>query len=567
VAGKPKKRRFRWLKWAAAGLAAVLVAAGIVIGVSLHRAEPMMRGLIVDKLEEHFHARVELDSFHMSLVNGLRAEGKGLRIWPPAQVAGVTVPGTNGAPASEAARPLIQLDEFRFRAPLHYDPGKPIRISVVELEGLTIDIPPKSHFTHAATTDDESGKESKSGPGGGFLRFEVDAIDCKNAHLTLETNKPGKLPLDFAITQIKLTGVSSQGRAQFVAELTNPKPPGAINTSGTVGPWTVEDPGETPIAGTYEFHHADLSVFKGIAGILDSEGKYAGVLRNLTVDGQTSTPDFRLAHFGTALPLTTTFHATVDGTNGDTWLQPVSAVLGQTHFTCEGEVIRLQAEKLPNGSEQPAGRDIALKVNIEHGRMDDFLKLTSKSGTPLLTGDLTLKTTLDIPPGSEAVQDKIKLNGNFLLDDAQFTSAKIQDDVGQLSLRGQGQPKEAKEAKQDGEADVVSTMRSNFTMAGGVVDLPNLVYTVPGAEIDLSGKYGLEGSTLSFVGNAKMQATVSQMVGGWKGILLKPADRLFKKDGAGTEIPIHVNGTRDDPRFGVDFDRFKHSHPATPGQQ
>jgi hypothetical protein len=208
-----------------------------------------------------------------------------------------------------------------------------------------------------------------------------------------------------------------------------------------------------------------------------------------------------------------------------------------------------------------------LKVNIEHGRMDDFLKLTSKSGTPLLTGDLTLKTTLDIPPGSEAVQDKIKLNGNFLLDDAQFTSAKIQDDVGQLSLRGQGQPKEAKEAKQDGEADVVSTMRSNFTMAGGVVDLPNLVYTVPGAEIDLSGKYGLEGSTLSFVGNAKMQATVSQMVGGWKGILLKPADRLFKKDGAGTEIPIHVNGTRDDPRFGVDFDRFKHSHPATPGQQ
>jgi len=34
-----------------------------------------------------------------------------------------------------------------------------------------------------------------------------------------------------------------------------------------------------------------------------------------------------------------------------------------------------------------------------------------------------------------------------------------------------------------------------------------------------------------------MEATVSKMVGGWKGLLLKPADRFFKKNGAGTEVP------------------------------
>jgi hypothetical protein len=57
------------------------------------------------------------------------------------------------------------------------------------------------------------------------------------------------------------------------------------------------------------------------------------------------------------------------------------------------------------------------------------------------------------------------------------------------------------------------------------------------------------------------------MVGGWKGALLKPADRYFKKDGAGTEVPIHVEGTREEPRFGVDLGRMKYTSPQMHGQQ
>jgi hypothetical protein len=36
--------------------------------------------------------------------------------------------------------------------------------------------------------------------------------------------------------------------------------------------------------------------------------------------------------------------------------------------------------------------------------------------------------------------------------------------------------------------------------------------------------------------------------------LLKPADRFFKKNGAGTEIPIHIKGTRENPKFGFGLD-------------
>jgi hypothetical protein len=104
-------------------------------------------------------------------------------------------------------------------------------------------------------------------------------------------------------------------------------------------------------------------------------------------------------------------------------------------------------------------------------------------------------------------------------------------------------------------------------MAGGVISLPNLVYTVPGPTIDLKGTYGLDGGTLDFTGKAKMQATVSEMVGGWVGALLKPADRFFKKDGAGTEVPIRIQGTREQPKFGNDFGQRKNSGAAQPEEQ
>ena len=559
------RRKHRWLLWTCGALLLLLVALGVLVAISLRRAEPMLREVIVEKLQEHFHARVQLDSFHISLAHGLWAEGKGLRIWPPAQVAGVSVPGPNGDSVPASTWPLIRLDEFQFHAPLHYDPHKPIRISVVQLKGLDIDVPPKTHFSNASTSGDSNGRQKKISSA--LMRFEIDKIECSDAHLELETSKPGKLPLEFDIAQIRLSGVSAAGAMPFDADLTSPRPAGLIKTSGTVGPWAVDDPGETPVAGNYRFEHADLGVFKGIAGILDSSGKYQGVLRNIDVDGETETPDFRLTHFGTAMPLRTHFHAMVDGTDGDTQLQPVDAVLGRSHFTVEGQIVRSQAVALPKGGVRPAGHDIDLRVNVDHGRMEDFLRLTSKSGAPLLTGDLILRSTLEIPPGKEPVHERMKLNGKFLLDDAEFTSEKIQTSVEQLSLRGQGESKEAKEAKHGAEEnnDVRSAMQSDFKMARGVINLPDLKYTVPGAEVDVAGKYGVEGSTLDFAGTARTDATVSQMVGGWKGFLLKPADRFFKKDGAGTEVPIHINGTREDPKFGIDVGRIKHTHPATPG--
>lgn len=555
-------RRHRWLQWVLGGLLVVLVAAGIAVSIVVRRAEPYMRARIVEALETRFNARVELDSFHVSLAHGLRAQGQGLRIWPPADVEGVSVAaGASGAP-------LISLDEFRFRAPLHFEPGKPVSISIVELKGLNIHMPPKSHFGHAAGDKQQTKPATRA-----LLSFAVGELKCEDTHFVLETSKPGKLPLDFAISSFTLSSstggpIHAGSVMRYEAVLTNPKPVGQIHSTGTIGPWLNSDPGESPITGDYTFDHADLSTFKGIAGILSSTGHYQGTLRDLIVDGDTDTPDFRLTHFGNTMPLHTHFHAKVDATNGDTWLEPVDAVLGHSRFTAQGQVVRVIDPHGPDGRPTSKGHDIALNINIDKARIEDFLHLTSNKPTPLMTGGLTMKAALHIPPGPIPVHKRLTLNGHFHLDQARFTSDKIQGRITDLSLRGQGHPHDVKTA--DPEA-TRSAMDGDFQMGGGVITLPALTYTVPGALIQLKGAYGVEGGTLNFAGTAKLDATVSQMVGGVFGVLLKPADRIFKKDGAGTEVPIHIDGTREAPVFGVDFDKLRHKRkdqdqPPAPGQ-
>jgi hypothetical protein len=537
----PVRRKRRWIKWLAIDLLILLVAITIGIVVAARHAEPFLRALIVERLTERFHAHVELDSFRVSITDGLWAEGKGLRIWPPAQVEGMAV-------AARSTVPLISLDDFRFHAPLHYTRGKPVRIDRIVLRGLNVDVPPRPHFTHAPEPPPTMLPQQP--PDSSLIRFQVGSVICTGAKLTLEPGNPAKLPLIFDIQTIKLTHITDQGVMDFDAVLTNPRPKGLIASQGTLGPWMVDDPGTTPVAGAYRFEHADLSIFRGIAGMLNSTGKYSGILRELIVDGHTDTPDFSLDKFGTPQPLHTDFHARVDGTNGDTWLEPVNAILGSSHFMARGRVVQVTAKESSDGPLHRVGHEIVLDVHIDGGEMGDFLRLTSRNGDPLLTGNLDLRTSLELQPGPAPVHQRLRLKGRFLLQDAHFTSSKVQDRIGKLSLRSQGR---AKEAKTDSTPDVRSTMTSDFVMSAGKIRLPDLVYIIPGAEIDLHGDYGVDQGALNFRGTARMNATVSQMVGGWKGTLLKPVDRFFKKDGAGTKVGVHIEGSRDDPHFGIDL--------------
>ena len=64
-------------------------------------------------------------------------------------------------------------------------------------------------------------------------------------------------------------------------------------------------------------------------------------------------PDFRLKQANNPVPLHTTFEVLVDGTNGNTELKPVNAILGSTAFTTSGAVLKHEGQTM---------RTIALQV-------------------------------------------------------------------------------------------------------------------------------------------------------------------------------------------------------------
>ena len=73
--------------------------------------------------------------------------------------------------------------------------------------------------------------------------------------------------------------------------------------------------------------------------------------------------------------------------------------------------------------------------------------------------------------------------------------------------------------------------------------------------MDLDGRYTLRNQGLDFAGALRLDAPVSRTVTGFKSILLKPIDPLFRRNGAGTLLPIRISGTVGSPSFGVDVKR------------
>jgi AsmA-like C-terminal region len=383
------------------------------------------------------------------------------------------------------------------------------------------------------------------------MSISVAEFACENTTLLINTLRPGKAPLEFDISNLKMRDIGPGQPLRFDATLVNPKPVGDIQSVGTFGPLNEASPRDTAVEGNYSFTHADLGTLKGIGGILSSTGKYGGTLGRIEVEGKTDTPDFRVAVSGHPVPLHTDFHAIVDGTDGDTYLQPVKARFLHSSFTAQGKVVRVI----------PHGHNIVLDVVLGRSRIEDLLKLGVRTDPPIMTGAVEMKTKLNLPPRDADIATRLKLDGNFHIPDGEFSNEKIQGRIDSLSLRSQGKPKLAKQVPEQ-DANVPSDLSGTFKLDNGVLHFSLLHFMIPGTHADMTGEYTLDGNTFDFHGKLKFQAKLSQMTTGWKSILLKPVDPFFHKDGAGAEIPFKISGTRDDLHFGLDFHHKEQAEAA-----
>jgi len=517
----PLRRLSRKWRWFLGISVAILALIAVCVRIVIVRAEPILRTRVIETLSTRFQSRVDLAELHVWIENGINVEGKGLKIF------GATDPN----PSESGIQPLIGVRSFRFQTALRNLFREPMYVDTVFISGLTMNIPPKNDRAQMAKLRRRGGKMS----------IFVSHFLCTDTKLIVNTDKPGKAPLEFDISRLQMKDIGPARPLQFDANLINPKPVGDIHSTGLFGPLNETDPRDSAVEGDYSFTHADLSTLKGIAGILSSTGQYAGTLGHIEVNGETDTPDFRLNITGHPVPLHTQFHAIVDGTDGDTYLDPVNARVLESSFTAIGKVVR---------TANPHGHDIELNVNLGDARIQDLLQLGVRTEPPIMTGRVEMNTSLSLPPGPADVADRLRLYGQFHIPAAHFTNNKLQTRIDALSLRSLGEPKLVPEAA---AIEVGSDLSGHFQLRQGLLSFSSLQFEVPGTRAKVTGDYSLDGKTFDFHGKLQLSAKVSQMTTGWKSLLLKAVDPFLSKNGYGTEVPFKITGTESEPHFGLDF--------------
>ncbi|HTX38764.1 MAG TPA: hypothetical protein VME43_27245, partial [Bryobacteraceae bacterium] len=489
------------------------------------------RQAAIDYLSRRFESDVQLGSLRIRLPNTsilrlLLTRGRGATARIEGRDLLLRLKNRPGA------APVFSIKQFHCDVSVESLFQPPVVASEIVVEGMDIQIPPRGAPpgpSHAAVT--VPGPSPSPASFGAIIR----KVTIQDAILVLQPRDKQRLPLRFDIQSLRLLSTGSGGPWNYQAALTNAKPPGEVHATGTFGPWTAREPGDTSITGEYHFEKADLGVFAGIAGTLDSTGSFEGQLAALTVRGQATVPNFRLRMAGNPVPLATRFTVLVDATNGNTILQPVNATLGSTNFTTSGGIIKHESNQR---------RAITLQVTMPDGNLRDVLRLAMK-GAPFMEGRVVLHTSIDIPPLAAKVREKLEMEGRFEVLQGKFLHSTIQNQIDSLSHRASGQ------SHLPDTEQVVSQMKGAFHLENADMRFREVSFSIPGADIDLSGDYNLDSDALDFGGTLKLQATVSQLVTGWKGALLRPLDRFFEKDGAGTFLHIRVDGTSKQPKFGV----------------
>ncbi|HLZ92043.1 MAG TPA: AsmA-like C-terminal region-containing protein [Candidatus Acidoferrum sp.] len=510
---QPSPRPFRLWPYLLGSCIGLLAGLLLFIFLGARNIDDRTRQWVIGELSARFDSDVELQSLHVDTTPRMQVTGEGLSL---------RYHGRAGVP------PLIQIARFSFNLGFLGIVHVPRHIKGVYVENMIITIPPSDPNAPPAPP-------TKSAP---VPRLIFNEIVCNDTDLIILPRKTGKPPLDFAIHDLVLKNVGDRKPFDFRGTLTNAKPKGEIATTGTFGPWNAADPAFTPLSGHYNFSGADLDPFAGIGGTLSSTGDYTGHLNQIEVQGQTDTPNFSLDPIGRPVPLHTEFSATVDGTDGDTYLHPVRATLLHSLIIANGSVIRAEG--------QP-GHIISLNIYAPNARLQDILRLATKSAQPVMTGSVNLKAKMLLSPGKEKVIHRLSLDGDFGVNDAEFASVDVRDKLESLSRHALGKPND------EDAGSAVTDLLGHFRLDRDLASFPRLSFSIPGAEVRLTGKYHLPTEELDFQGNLRMRAKLSQTVTGKKSFFLKLADPFFKKDGAGSVVPIRITGTRDAPKFALDL--------------
>jgi hypothetical protein len=500
----------RWIFWGAA-----VVAVGLVVGAILCVVNwPFTEKAVRKALQDRFARQVTIRTFRMTY-------------FPPGCVA-------EGIEFLHRRRkdlpPLITVQTLTVRTSYIGMLRFPTVVNDVQVAGLHVTVPPKGPpgspdvFPLTNTT---SGKT-----------LTIGEISTDDAVVEFVSKDPGQDRFILRIDHLILDHVGQSDPVTFHAEFKNTEPPGDIRTDGQFGPWNEDDPGSTALSGSYTYEHVKLGAFAGIAGTLSSQGKFGGTIGHIDGEGTIDVPDFKVSGSSHVIHLASDYNAVVDGTNGDTDLTRVASHFGRTTVISQGDV-----KGHPGGH----GKKVTLTITVSHGRIEDLLRLVTSSARPAETGDVRLRTKLELPPGPQGFLQRLRLDGEFGIGGGQFTNPEIQMPVNRLAESARGESRDREEVD---PTAVLSNLKGHVSVNGGMATLSNISFSEPGTQAEIQGTYNHLDKNVNLRGVLHTNGKLADTTSGFKSVVLKALSPFLKKKSV-TVVPFVITGTSSNPSFAL----------------
>ena len=401
------------------------------------------------------------------------------------------------------------------------------RINRMELEGLQVFIPrriPAPVRKHPDAT----------------IATTVTELIANGTVLEIAARHEGGQMTRFDFPQLAVENLEKKKAVTFRADVRNPNPPGDMQISGSVGPLALGKPAETPISGSFQLTHADLSSYKVIAGDLSAGGRFQGKLGRAQIAGHADVPNFEVTSSRHSLGLSVDYRAVVDGVHGDVIIQSADASFLRTRLSALGSI---------TGEQE---KTVLLDFDARQAEVEDLLRLFVTADRPPLEGPIAFRAHVVLPPVHRPFIKKVQLDGEFTITGAKFTSSKTQEKLAELSARAQ---RDKRHNRASGPQQITEELKGDVALRDAIATIPIALFDVPGAVARGSGTYNLLNEAIDLRGDLAMDASLSKAAGGVKSILLMPLDPFFRKNGAGTILRTHIGGTYPHPVIRVSLRR------------
>lgn len=372
----------------------------------------------------------------------------------------------------------------------------------------------------------------------------VSTLAADGAVLEIASRRPGRPSWRFEFPKLVLSEVEKQKSIAIDTVARIPIPAGDVAVHGQFGPFTEHQIEATPLSGTYDLRHADLSPTHSIGGFLSSKGSFKGSLAHCLIGGNVRVDGFQIESVHHPVLCQGDFNTELNALKGDAVIRSSLVRFGETELSATGSI-----EK----DNEKSGKLETVDIRSRRARIEDLLRVFTTSNPPALEGPMTLQAHVLLPPGPAPFLRRVQLKGAFDIVEARFIHPKTRLDLHKLSARARGK----KDAGDEGmDSHVLSSFAAHVVLKDAIADLSDADFKTPGAVATGGGRYDLLTKQIQLQGNLAMKASLSKAAGGLKSILLIPLDPFFKKGSAGAVLPFRVTGTYSHPEFHVSL------HPA-----